>query len=210
MYTIHSVTYIYIYVQYSTDNHYVTGSSFPLPLYRQSLHGRNFALFVTVLTIIIWQGVCFHYHCADNHYMAGTFFLFITVLKSLYSREFVSITAVPTIIPWRNFVLFITAPTIIIWHVVCFHYRCADNHSMEELCSIYHSTDNHYMAWSLFPLPLCRQSLYGMEFVSITAVPTIIIWHGVCFHYRCADNHSMEELCSIYHSTDNQQGAGFR
>ena len=140
--SIHSFTFIYIYVQYSTDNHYVTESSFPLPLYRQSLHGRNFPLFVTVLTIIIWQGVRFHYHCADNHYMAGTFFLFITVLKSLYSREFVSITAVPTIIPWRNFVLFITVLTIIIWQGVCFHYRCADNHSMEELCSIYHSTDN--------------------------------------------------------------------
>ena len=144
--SIHSFTFIYIYVQYSTDNHYVTESSFPLPLYRQSLHGRNFPLFVTVLTIIIWQGVRFHYHCADNHYMAGTFFLFITVLKSLYSREFVSITAVPTIIPWRNFVLFITAPTI-----------------SRELVSVNTVPTFHYMAGNLHPLKLYWHSTIWQE-----------------------------------------------
>ena len=46
---------------------------------------QDFVLFVTVLTIIIWQGVCFHYHCADNHYMAGSLFCLSQHRQSAWS-----------------------------------------------------------------------------------------------------------------------------
>ena len=120
-------------------------------------------MFNTALTIIMWQRVRFHYHCTDNHYMAGTFLCLSQYWQSLYGREFVSITIVPTIIIWQELFFYLSQ----YW--------------------------NHYIAGSSFPLPLCRQSFHGgtlfylsqywqslsgREFVSITAVPTIIPWRN--------------------------------